>query len=169
MRGFREVLGYADLIDLGYFGVPYTWSDSETKLRLDRAVATPTWLELFMHSRVIHLPPKIERTGIALDRWQRATFGDRQKAMLVVRQRLEVIMGLPHSTELQEEKVDLMAQLELLLSQDEAYWSQRAKVAWLKDGDRNTGYFHRKASNRKRKNFVIGLFDNEGTWFEDDV
>ena len=43
-------------------------------------------------------------------------------------------------------------------------WGQRAKVQWLKDGDRNTRFFHSKASQRRRKNFIKGLYDNEGQW-----
>ncbi|XP_061999558.1 uncharacterized protein LOC133716939 [Rosa rugosa] len=57
MRGFREALSYAELVDLGFHGCPYTWSDSETKVRLDRVVVTAAWLDCFSHSRVIHLPP----------------------------------------------------------------------------------------------------------------
>ncbi|KAK9943536.1 hypothetical protein M0R45_009141 [Rubus argutus] len=43
MRGFRDVVGYADLVDLGYIGSRFTWSNRQTKLRLDRALATTTW------------------------------------------------------------------------------------------------------------------------------
>ncbi|XP_061993460.1 uncharacterized protein LOC133711342 [Rosa rugosa] len=57
MRGFREALSYAELVDLGFHGCPYTWSDYETKVRLDRVVVTAAWLDSFSHSRVIHLPP----------------------------------------------------------------------------------------------------------------
>ncbi|XP_062005718.1 uncharacterized protein LOC133722875 [Rosa rugosa] len=57
MRGFRDALGYAELADLGFYGCPYTWSDSETKVRLDRVVATIAWSDAFAHSRVQHLPP----------------------------------------------------------------------------------------------------------------
>lgn len=39
----------------------------------------------------------------------------------------------------------------------------------MKEKDRNTGFFfQRKASNRRRKNAIYGLFDAHGHWFEDD-
>lgn len=38
----------------------------------------------------------------------------------------------------------------------------------MKECDSNTRYFHRKASNRHRKNKLEGLFDDDGLWCEDD-
>ena len=40
-------------------------------------------------------------------------------------------------------------------------WQQKAKVQWLGLGDRNTKYFHTKASERKKKNTILGLVDEE--------
>ena len=34
----------------------------------------------------------------------------------------------------------------------------------LKDRDRNTNFFHSKASQRRRKNYIKGLYDNDGQW-----
>lgn len=51
MRGFREVVGYADLVDLGFVGSKFTWSNMHTKLRLDRALATTSWSDIFPRTR----------------------------------------------------------------------------------------------------------------------
>ncbi|KAK9940827.1 hypothetical protein M0R45_017468 [Rubus argutus] len=112
---------------------------------------------------------KIQKTCIALDRWQRRTFRDRQERISEVCQRLAVLLELPLTPSTVEEKQSLMGRLQQLTSQEEVYWTQRAKVAWLKDGDGNTKYFHRRASNRRRTNKVEGLFDENGVWREDDL
>lgn len=228
MRGFREVIGYADLIDLGYVGSRFTWSNIHTKIRLDRALATSTWSDIFPSSKVSILPPsisdhsplllqasvnpiacvqgyhrfrfesfwlqhsecesvvraqwlprgqgqpmfaitkKIEKTSKALDKWQRQTFRDRKEQIQEIRCRLVVLLDMPVSLVSNEEKQSLTIRLQQLLSQEESYWTQRAKVIWLKDGDSNTSYFHRKASNRRRKNRLLGLFDENGIRHEDD-
>ncbi|XP_075665496.1 uncharacterized protein LOC142635177 [Castanea sativa] len=47
-------------------------------------------------------------------------------------------------------------------------WHQRSQIQWLKSGDKNTKFFHGSATQRKRKNFVKGLEDDNGVWHEDD-
>lgn len=37
----------------------------------------------------------------------------------------------------------------------------------MRASDRNTKYFHHKASQRKKRNYVKGLFYDMGTWCDD--
>ena len=39
---------------------------------------------------------------------------------------------------------------------------------WLVGGDRNTSFFHAKASNRHQRNSIEGMCDAKGIWEEDD-
>lgn len=45
---------------------------------------------------------------------------------------------------------------------EEKMWQQRSKITWLKGGDRNTCYFHNKASVRRKKNQIGRIHDNTG-------
>ena len=44
---------------------------------------------------------------------------------------------------------------------------QRSRINWLREGDRNTEFFHRKATWRARKNRIKRLRDEHGVWQED--
>ena len=45
---------------------------------------------------------------------------------------------------------------------ENSYWQQRAKIFWYKDGDKNKKYFDLVASNRRRKNGISSLINNDG-------
>lgn len=60
MIDFREVLSHCDVQDLGFMGVPWTHDnkqrgDHNVKVRLDQAVASPSWSERFLDSQVRHI------------------------------------------------------------------------------------------------------------------
>ncbi|KAM6551386.1 hypothetical protein CsatB_001194 [Cannabis sativa] len=45
---------------------------------------------------------------------------------------------------------------------------KESRALWLKNGDRNTKFFHFKASARWKKNTISGLFDDRGKWCTSD-
>ena len=50
-----------------------------------------------------------------------------------------------------------------MLYREEMLWLQRSRVNWLKEGDRNTRFFHSRAVWRAKKNKITKLRDAEGT------
>jgi hypothetical protein len=51
-----------------------------------------------------------------------------------------------------------------LLYKEELLWLQRSRINWLKEGDRNTRFFHQKAVWRARRNKIKKLKDLDGAW-----
>ena len=45
---------------------------------------------------------------------------------------------------------------------------QRSRVQWLREGDRNTAYFHAQAAQRKRMNRIAGLTRADGSVCADE-
>lgn len=60
-----------------------------------------------------------------------------------------------------------MRELEVALEAEEAWWRQRSIEIWLREGDRNTRFFHTKATNRRRENTITGLTSSDGSWQTD--
>jgi len=47
--------------------------------------------------------------------------------------------------------------LDDLLLKQEIFWKQQSWISWLKHGDRNIKFFHSKASQRCKRNFIQGI------------
>ncbi|GLT52016.1 hypothetical protein SLA2020_253800, partial [Shorea laevis] len=60
-RAFKTCLDYCNMIDLGFVGPKFTWSNKRPisqliQARLDRAFANPSWNLLYPNAMVKHLP-----------------------------------------------------------------------------------------------------------------
>ncbi|XP_072999134.1 uncharacterized protein [Typha latifolia] len=46
-------------------------------------------------------------------------------------------------------------------------WLQRSRLKWTEEGDRNTKFFHLSATMRRRRNSIVGIQGNDGSWFQE--
>lgn len=113
-------------------------------------------------------PSKMFDVLDSLDRWGRLKFGDLSKKIKDTQENLlSLKSGVPNEARLACIKVE-EKELDDLLAKEDIWWSQRAKVHWLKFGDLNTKYFHYKANQRRRKNTIHSIFDSHGHIWRDD-
>ncbi|XP_021773354.1 uncharacterized protein LOC110737301 [Chenopodium quinoa] len=105
--------------------------------------------------------------GVKLASWAALTFGSVKKRIKEGEEKLkELKTGVMDGAKL-EECNSIAIDLEALYKLEESYWYARARLNELRDGDKNTKYFHHKASQRKVQNRIKGLFDENGEWFEE--
>ncbi|KAK5772722.1 hypothetical protein PVK06_049016 [Gossypium arboreum] len=50
------------------------------------------------------------------------------------------------------------------VNKKELFWEQLARVNWLKNGDRNTKFFHKVAVGRQHRNRIHRLKTEAGSW-----
>lgn len=65
----------------------------------------------------------------------------------------EVQAGLPNDENIAREK-QLANRFNQPLKREEIYWLQRFKLSWIKEGDKNTAFFHITTLNRRRKSRI---------------
>lgn len=101
-------------------------------------------------------------------KWSQSCFGNIKDEIEKVRTRLALSYDNSSSPSPSTDRLALESKLHQLLQQEHAFWKQRAKVFWLTDGDLNTKFFHQSANNRRKRNCIKGLFNEEGTWCTSD-
>lgn len=52
---------------------------------------------------------------------------------------------------------------------EEEYWGQRARLNWIKYGDKNSKFFHIESMQRMQRNRIVKIRNNAGDWIDDDL
>ncbi|XP_040245505.2 uncharacterized protein [Aegilops tauschii subsp. strangulata] len=97
----------------------------------------------------------------SLQGWSSRKFGNILKQLKEVRTELEELL----SSGADSAKVRVVQdKLNELLYKEEMLWLQRSRINWLREGDRNTKFFHGKVVWRAKKNKITKLKDANGNW-----
>ncbi|KAL3820475.1 hypothetical protein ACJIZ3_006380 [Penstemon smallii] len=107
---------------------------------------------------------KLESCREGLVMWHKSSFGGVSKKVAQIRKKIHSLKTGIVSESAKNEERDLYLQLEDLLGKEEKMWQQRAKAHWMREGDRNTRYFHSRATGRKKKNRILGVRREDGSW-----
>uniref|UniRef100_A0A803MN05 Uncharacterized protein n=1 Tax=Chenopodium quinoa TaxID=63459 RepID=A0A803MN05_CHEQI len=99
-----------------------------------------------------------------LKKWAGKTFGDLKKKIQKTESNLRELQGGRMDTSTLQQCQAVSSELNELRRMEESYWYSRSRVTELRDGDKNTKYFHHKASQQRKKNTITGLFDGNGVW-----
>ena len=107
---------------------------------------------------------KIHACRRDLRKWSRNNFGNIQNQISETEKQLKTVEALSMQGRDHTQVAILKRRLHDLWDKNERLWRQRSRVEWLKNGDLNTRYFHCKATQRKRRNYVSRLKNQAGVW-----
>jgi hypothetical protein len=110
------------------------------------------------------LNQKLKSLKVDLRRWNKEIFGDvnlRKNDLQAQIQDLDLVEETrPLSAEEGVTKENLKAEFEKLLLLEEIQWRQTSRATWLREGDKNTKFFHRVANSNRRFNSIDHLVVN---------
>ncbi|KAK5770841.1 hypothetical protein PVK06_046997 [Gossypium arboreum] len=104
-----------------------------------------------------------------LDKWFKWVRREKRINVSSLRFLVAHLCLLTSSDDVLEEMVNAKLQMNMEVDREEIYWEQRERANWLKNGDRNTAFFHKFASQRKWLNHISCLEDSDGRIVEGDV
>ena len=106
---------------------------------------------------------KIKHCHHNLVAWSRRTFGNTKSRIEEKQNELKELINLGYATNL-EQIHKVRDDVNDLMHQEEVFWRQRSKAIWLPARDKNTKFFHKRASQRRRKNYIDKIMDKGGMW-----
>lgn len=122
-----------------------------------------------LNSQNDNLHTCLQNPGSALKDWNSNTFGDVKRKLKSLKAELEYLHRQPRTVNIAAKEDCLSQEIDEWLLREEILWKQCARTEWLKDGDCNTKYFHRRASARKSKNKISSLTDVDGAIYTEPV
>ena len=110
---------------------------------------------------------KIKKCRFELVQWSRNIFGN-FKTQLQARQSALKDFSMQNHPKILQEIKTLKHEINTVLNQDEIFWRQRSRSIWLQAGDKNTKFFHQRASHHRRKNHIFGITSQSREWCTSD-
>jgi len=105
--------------------------------------------------------------AIALSRWSRQVFSHNKQKARELEDQLENLTN-QHSTSLDLSQLQrIKSELHQAWQREEQYWAMRSRINWLQWGDRNTKFFHATTLQRRQRNQITILKDENQQWVRD--
>ncbi|KAL8520511.1 hypothetical protein ACS0TY_011147 [Phlomoides rotata] len=99
-----------------------------------------------------------------LKSWDSVVFGGIRKKINLLKERIQKLQSLNPETHVLNSIKECGEELDDLLKKEEIMWFQRSRALWLKEGDRNTPFFHLKATQMRDRNTIHRLETADGEW-----
>ena len=115
-------------------------------------------------SQSFKLAKKIKRVGDELKSWNKNHFGYAKTRIKELEKLIEEVRGRDPTKENLEIEVALCLELEEWMEKEELKWKQKSRELWLREGDRNSKFFHLSTVIRKRNNRINEIKLDDGSW-----
>ena len=106
---------------------------------------------------VLSISDKLQSLSSDLSAWDRTHFGNVRREIQHMKRELQELRESPNRSGPVHIELKIIERLTKLYHREEILWRQRARVEWLMQGDKNTYFFHLRASRRRRKNQIKAL------------
>jgi exonuclease III len=106
-------------------------------------------------------------TATALGKWNKLEFGFCHYHIQKLTNLISEIQGKPATEENARREAYLQSDLNEWLTRSDLLWKQKSRELWLKNGDRNTKFFHLSTIIKRRHNSIDAIKTDEGVWIID--
>ncbi|XP_042942689.1 uncharacterized protein LOC122276859 [Carya illinoinensis] len=116
---------------------------------------------LLQHSTIRESTQGLQRCQEELFMWSKANNQNLKHVIFTKRNQIKHLQSI-NQGDRNSEIFELKREVDSLLEEEDLRWKQRAKQLWLKEGDKNTKFFHRCASQRRKVNSIKSITNDYG-------
>ncbi|KAK6142941.1 hypothetical protein DH2020_023289 [Rehmannia glutinosa] len=157
-KGRKNAKGWAHV-----FRFESMWLMDETC----KNVVQDAWKVDTAENEILSIKSKIQQCGMSLKKWEQDHFGNVENQIRICEKELQKPITSTPSLVMIQARQNPETWLQELLLKQEKMWHQRSRANWIKDGDRNTSFFHKTASGRKSRNTIERIKNKDERWVED--
>ena len=121
----------------------------------------------FFGNAFVKLHRKQKVTTIALRKWNKQDFGLCHTRISELSTKIELIQCQLVTEENARLEAKLQWELNEWLTRNDILWKQKSQKLWLRNGDRNTMFFHLSTIIRRRQNSIDAIRADSGEWIVD--
>nr|GEZ09847.1 RNA-directed DNA polymerase, eukaryota, reverse transcriptase zinc-binding domain protein [Tanacetum cinerariifolium] len=89
-----------------------------------------------------------------------------------MRDKLKSVQSLldqfPHNAQVKEEAVKVLNDYNEAMKDEESLLFQKAKVNWMREGDKNTSFFHKVVKEKFHRSIIVSICDKNGIRYENE-
>ncbi|KAJ8774397.1 hypothetical protein K2173_012471 [Erythroxylum novogranatense] len=171
MAGVRHRCGYSSGIDVPAVGtrggLSMGWKEG-VNVSFKSSDDCEEEIRKLWTSCDLDVPGKLNVVSEGLTRWSKHITAARFRRTKALKRKLDELNHRDPTSSNLEELILTKLDLNLEIDRKERKWEQRARANWLSYGDRNTAYFHKFASHRKKMKEIKGLEDQAGILVNDE-
>lgn len=154
-------------------GKPFKFFDFWTHHPEFKTTVHQAWNTPILGVPMFQLVSKLKRVKFRLKSLNRDAFSDITAKVAEAREALasaqNQLQADPESTALTQQEVESRRVYVELRSHEESFYRQKSRVKWLKEGDRNTKFFHHSMKRRHLSNRILSVKDSSGNVITDPL
>jgi hypothetical protein len=117
-------------------------------------------------TRMFKLHKKLKYIRKKLKEWNRDIFGNINTEKNDIEEKMkklqETCLREGYTEDRKKEELQMTQEWEARCQQEETLWHQKSRIRWLKEGERNTKFFHRTTMARRAHNKILKIKDQDG-------
>ncbi|XP_071921851.1 uncharacterized protein [Coffea arabica] len=126
-------------------------------------VVEQAWKQTVEGNRMYRITRQIANCRVALLKWKNNFTGNSLLKINQVKQQIKEIKESKESG-VKDKISELKIQLKEAYTEEEQFWAQKARIDWLREGDKNTKFFHACVKGRRRRNRMLNIQRDDGSW-----